>query len=526
MLSSQPWFTAYRPFQESTIHHIIEAFDSGHQAVFLNGPTGSGKTIVAAGVHEKLGGKALYTCTTKPLQHQVADDFDYGHVIMGRDNYPTEHNADAYPHINCGLCTKQKRDDECRWCETRCPYEQARSAATSSTLAIANTAYALNAWRSERSWLHGRDLAIIDECDTFESELCRHIEVNLSQAWQSKLRVYPPKKGSHLPTWQRWLTRIQSQLRDYRVEGDGPDAMRERKRRKDLIDQLSRLELDDENWIRANDNPPTFKPVRVDRFADRWLPHAQRFLLMSGTIINAEQMADDLGIEDWAYVEMPSTFPAARRPVIIDPVADMSYKSLQDDPTTIPRMAQGILKILEAWPGQRVLIHTVSYTLNNNLYAALQNLGGKGLTGRELITYTSHHERADALTRYRNTHAAVLLAASFDRGVDLPDDNCRVNIVCKMPHAALGDRQVSARMHAPGGDSWYTTQTARTLVQMLGRAVRHEQDWAANYILDSGFVGWWRKAKHLIPRYIDDAIDWTRGREGLQKLREEVGTAT
>jgi Rad3-related DNA helicase len=39
----------------------------------------------------------------------------------------------------------------------------------------------------------------------------------------------------------------------------------------------------------------------------------------------------------------------------------------------------------------------------------------------------------------------------------------------------------------------------RTVVQMCGRAVRNEDDWAKTWVLDSNFEGFWAKYGHLFP---------------------------
>lgn len=96
----------------------------------------------------------------------------------------------------------------------------------------------------------------------------------------------------------------------------------------------------------------------------------------------------------------------------------------------------------------------------------------------------------------------------MDRGVDLKDDDCRVVVVAKVPFPYLGDKQVSARLHSPGGQAWYTVQTIRTLVQMTGRGVRHEDDWCESYVLDSVMLKQlWKKDKRLFPGWWAEAVD-------------------
>lgn len=81
-------------------------------------------------------------------------------------------------------------------------------------------------------------------------------------------------------------------------------------------------------------------------------------------------------------------------------------------------------------------------------------------------------------------------------------------IVAKVPFPYLGDSQVKGRMNLPGGQGWYTVQTIRSLVQMLGRAVRSADDHAVGYILDKQFVSnIWKKSKELLPGWWKESLD-------------------
>ena len=82
-------------------------------------------------------------------------------------------------------------------------------------------------------------------------------------------------------------------------------------------------------------------------------------------------------------------------------------------------------------------------------------------------------------------------------------------VVAKVPYPNLGDKQVSSRLHSPGGELWYQVQSIRSLVQMTGRGVRHDADYCTTYILDSSFISLWKKWGHLIPKWWSAAIDWS-----------------
>src|SRR5271154_839826 len=156
----------------------------------------------------------------------------------------------------------------------------------------------------------------------------------------------------------------------------------------------------------------------------------------------------------WAGISVPSTFDPARRPIYVHPVVAMTRKT-EDDAR--PLIAQAIEKVIARHPSDKILIHTVSYALNKYIENHLRQTDGLF----RVVTYNATTEKQRAIDRYLSVPGSVFLAPSLDRGIDLPGDDCRVIIVCKVPFPSLGDKQVSARMHSKGGQSWYAVRTIR-----------------------------------------------------------------
>lgn len=97
----------------------------------------------------------------------------------------------------------------------------------------------------------------------------------------------------------------------------------------------------------------------------------------------------------------------------------------------------------------------------------------------------------------------------MDRGIDLPGDACRVQVLVKCPFPYIGDKQVSARMHSRDGSTWYAIQTIRSIVQMCGRAIRNKDDWAVTYILDEQFKSnLWARHRGLFPQWFVEGLVW------------------
>jgi Rad3-related DNA helicase len=224
---------------------------------------------------------------------------------------------------------------------------------------------------------------------------------------------------------------------------------------------------------------------------------------MSATVISGQEMVRELGWDRGGYrvVNVKATFPAKNRRVKIEPAGDMSRQGAKRDKGVV---IGRILKILYEYPNDRILIHTVSYDLSRDIADACR------YGGRNVYSYTESNQRATTLAGYVNDPTGVLVAPSFDRGIDLPGDLCRVQVIAKVPFPYLGDKQVSARLHSKNGQLWYNIQTIRSIVQMCGRGVRSSEDWCVTYILDSQFRRFWEKCRGLFPNWWKEALDWER----------------
>ncbi len=89
-------------------------------------------------------------------------------------------------------------------------------------------------------------------------------------------------------------------------------------------------------------------------------------------------------------------------------------------------------------------------------------------------------------------------------GVDLRDDLSRFQIICKIPYPYLGDKLIRKKMNK--WKWWYPLQTAKTIIQSIGRSIRSKEDYATTYILDEDWNKFYRINKRLFPEDFHDAI--------------------
>lgn len=527
-------FAEFREPQWQAIREIVEHFRSGVKVVFLDAPTGSGKTLIGEVVGRIMVGDRhaarVYACTTKALQQQILRDFeDYAHVAKGRANYR--------PHLGHGVTcedcngTPAKGQESCDWCPTLdgCPYRVAKREASNSYLPVLNVAYYLNETKALASSFVNRPIVVIDESDTMEDQLMMYYEVVITKRFRNKLGIDTVPKKTVRESWHTWLAEdvlpaivkeqemLMSQASLFGEELDKSRWRKELSKKKAAIKLI--VDQGAEGWVLTgyhknkalDDQNIVFKPIRITDFAREVLwDTGGQFLMMSASTISADQEAAELGLDDgeWAYVEMASSFPEERRPILYDPVTKMSYKTRNQD---YPKMADAIERIIDDNPGCRILVHTVSYALGEYLM--------KNLSTNRTITYKHSGDRQWALERFEKSTDGVLLAPSFERGVDLPGELCEVIVIPKVPWPSTGDEQVSARLRSKGGQTWYAKKTIRSMVQMTGRGMRSADDWCDTYILDGHFARLYQSNRNLFPNWWKEAVAMTTTRPSDRKLR-------
>lgn len=527
-----PKFAEFRPNQWQAVTEILHHLEQGVKVVMLSAPTGSGKTIIGEAVRRLWPGPKVYTCTTKSLQDQIQRDFDYAKTIKGRANYRTELRRD----LTADDCSATPANGyECEWCSSieACPYRIAKETAINSPLPVLNVAYYLHETATQKSsGFIGRDLVIVDEADTIEEQLMGYVEVVIGPRLRTSLGVYSLPKKTVPEDWISWLDNeimpaiiqrqaaLRSQART--LMGVDTQKMRQVKSLERLRTKVRDITRTDrtgeakiaEGWVMtgyegSKDSEATarFKPVKVDEYAHEVLwSKGNRFLLMSATLISPEQMAEDLGLDEdqWAVVHLDSTFPVENRPVFIEDVASVTNKTKEK---AWPMMTDALGEIIDDNPGVRILVHTVSYALTKHLQDSLR-CDSRDRTS--IMSYRNAQDRERVLEEFLEVDDAVLLAPSFERGIDLPEEDCQVIVIVKVPYPYLGDKQIGARLRGKGGQNWYAVQTVRAIVQMTGRGMRSTEDWCDGYILDSQFKRLYRDNKHLFPKWWRDALVLSR----------------
>jgi len=511
-------FKEWRRGQFEAAKQIAE---SSKRFFFLQAPTGSGKSLIGATVQRLKRERMLYIVHTKQLEAQIKTDFPYAEVLMGRENYPCL-KGEGITALECTKKPERRRCERCSYqswfcqsaverglncpCVDECLYLLQKKKVLASEFAVLNMALFLTEANLVGEF-SGFPFAVLDECDLTESALMSFIELSIPAKIIEKFELKPPRRKTKEEAWlevieKQALPRIERRLAELKNAWE-PEDVREEEELKRLERRLkfALSEIPKGGWVYIEEGERwSFKPVWISRYAHHYIfRHGQKFLLMSATLINPRQFARDLGIDyqDVEYHELPSLFPKERRPIYFMPCANLTHKTKDEER---PKVVEGLDSVLDQHPHEKVLVHTHSYSLAEYVIRSSRH-------GRRMLNHDGR-TRHEVLERFKSSQKPlVLISPSMERGVDLPQDQCRVVIILKVPYLDLGDKQTQTRLYASkDGREWYISQTIRNIVQSAGRAMRSEDDWCKIYILDAQFERLLRESRGIFPKFFLEAI--------------------
>lgn len=487
--------------------------------MLIDAPTGVGKSMIGAAIQKLHSKPFIYLVNTKQLQDQILKDFPYAKTLKGRSNYPCAKFPKKYPEITAADCSSTKNYP----CEVResCPYVKAKQTALHSELAVLNYTYFLSECNYAGGDAEGSFSSfgpiIADECDMIEDELMSHVSLMITAKQLEYLGVEPPRFKTKFESWREWAEPARTRAS---IEADNIEQSLHKDSSWGVLDTVavrrlaaykklkSKLEFFirevDDTWVwYPGDQQWEFKPVWVSKYSTYAIwRHIPKLYGMSATILDPKQLDRNIGLSSvtgrsYDYISMPSPFNKENRPVYYQPVANVTNKTIKE---ALPVLLRSIDSILDTHKDDKVLVHTVSYMISKYI---LDNSAHK----RRMKSHNTFN-RSTVLTEFKNSkQPLVLVSPSMDRGVDLPNDECRAVIIAKVPFAYLGDPQIAKRLYSSkDGRAWYAHRTAGTIIQMAGRGVRAMDDFASTYILDEQFGKLYTENRQFFPQWFREAV--------------------
>ena len=525
-----------RESQHKAIEFSIEKIvKENKRFVIIEAGTGVGKSAVGLTIaryidkliHDessKYGKGAYFLTTQKILQEQYIKDFGRFGGKMRSIKSSANYQCRFMKKNTCAeslraLKTEDKSSNFFKSCAFKCTYKKAKEEFLESTESVTNFPYFL-AETTYSGKITPRNIMIVDEAHNAAEELSKFIEVSVSNRFSSKvLKIEIPELTSQSKAF-KWINEVyckklfshtkhvESMLEKYAGLKEKLNEFSSLAKQYELLDKhackIRRfLELyDKDNWvynpIKLDDGGRKieFKPIDVSEYAEDMLfKHAKVVIMMSATIIDNKSFCKMLGISenDAAFINIPSPFPKDNRPIIFANVGRMSSREIEN---TLPKLKMAVKAILKEHKGEKGIIHCHSYKIAWFLK--------KGIKDSRLLIHDSSN-REEILKKHINSkQPTVLLSPSMTEGVDLKGDLSRFQVICKVPYPYLGDKLISKKMHK--WRWWYPYQTAKTVLQSVGRSVRSDHDHAVTYILDSDWEKFFRNNAGLFSKDFKECI--------------------
>lgn len=522
----------YKPRKQQieALNFLKSVILSGKKYCLLNLPTGSGKSYLAImfanWYKNNINENAKFDIITnsKLLQKQYISEFSFIKNFEGRNNYFCEKfNTDCL--IGYELC----KSLNCK-CDN-CPYEKAKKSWIVSDISLTNF-HLFNTIKVYNDFIDSSrksNVLIIDEAHDFEDVFCDFISISLStrvfekygftfeEIEKYKKELFNIKKLDVLIKFidEYFINDVRKQYEHLsKLILSSNDKLK--KEYSVYINycetQLLKLNYlvkeynkNPENWIlditesdnnKKNDIVFEIKLVwGYDYIKEKIFNKYDHVIFMSATILNKEIFSKITGIEvDQAeYLSLNSMFPVENRTVYFINVGKMTYEKKK---VTFTNQIKYIDKILKRHKNKKGIIHCGTYEISEWLQSQYKN---------DRLIYHSSNNREEILYQHINsTEPSVIVSPSMVEGVDLKDNLSRFQIILKIPYPFLGSNKIKQRKNTI--PEWYSWKTVCDLIQMSGRSIRSDDDWAETFILDSSFIDLIKHNGKLIPSWYLDSI--------------------
>lgn len=490
----------FRLHQEDAINYIM---GSDKLFTIVRAPCGSGKSLISM-VCGVMNGTLTDLVGSKFLQEQIIKDFPEVRSIKGRVNYCCASD----PFRTCDECLST----ESHPCNKPCPYKSAKQKAIDAKYKVLNFQYMLSEIRFAGRF-SGSNFSIIDEADSLSDTLIQNVSLIFTERSLFRLGLEdgPSRKTvtakDGISSWREFgqealhrsksiAGKINTEIES--MDNDDPESklrkIREMKHFVHISEQCDIfLKSVDKDWkleeiprYGSRQSQLIFKPVWItpELSHEFIFKHSQQWVLLSATYPPLPVLCKQLGIDiDDVYegqiYDVPTTFDPEKAPVYVWPVASLGYDRMEAE---TPKIAKAVKKILDRHPGERGLLHCVSYKLGNEIIR---------LVGSPRLIMHNSDNRQEVINGFARNEShipddAVLCSPSSERGLDFFDDLCRFIIVCKAPYKNLSEKVTNARVYGSGriGKDWFQADMMSGVEQMCGRGVRSITDYCSIYLLD------------------------------------------
>ena len=537
----------YKPRKEQK--EALDFIDSEYQKnkltkfFLLNLPVGSGKSHLALMIADwyrknvtKMSRVDIIT-NSKILQDQYADTYESIADLKGKDNYECESYS-----CSCAQGGEFNRLNKTS-CES-CPYSFARENYISGGISLTNFyLYILYAiYNPKLMENRGARVLIVDEAHDFDDVMSDFISIKITDNVVKKFKfsneydiLKKLKSVNSISDYVEFLKflngeiitttedmergmssvprNIKSDKRDLKISKVLKTKNTDVKVM-NLVTDLKQYQLkidvflkeykdNPNNWVlesswneKMRSKELSLEPIWAYDYLDKYVfSNYDMVFLMSGTILDKNLFCqlNGLDVTKASYYSIASPFPLKNRPIYYMPVGKMSFKSKED---TFKRYVPYIQKLLDKYKKKKGIIHTNSFELAKWIEDSIKD--------PRLVFHDSSNKDEVLRMHMESEEPTVIVSPSMDTGVSFDNDSARFQIIAKVPYPSLASQK--NKMRQMNNPDWYSWKTVSGLIQMTGRPVRSDKDYADTIIIDGGFGDVIKHSSQFLPDWIQEAI--------------------
>jgi Rad3-related DNA helicase len=273
-----------------------------------------------------------------------------------------------------------------------------------------------------------------------------------------------------------------------------PSSCRSRKHYEDESRYVIDATRDAKGRMRAI---PIWTRDEVQEQAERYLfRDIDKVILVSGVL--HRRVIDYLGLPEnrTRFQEYASHFDPKRRPLIYLPTARVDHRINEGGMRQLVNRIDRIIEKHAIGLGQKGIIHAVSFV-------RAWEIANRSSNKSRLLTHESNNTKETVNKFKRAKPGTVLLSPSVEEGYDFPLDECRFQILVKVPFVYSKTPIIQAR--AKSDKRYLDYITAMRVVQQVGRGMRSVDDECTSYILDDHWFWFRHKSRDMFPEWFQKA---------------------
>lgn len=530
-----------REGQDDLCREIVELMGYGLNHVFLDAPTGSGKSVIGIVVARTLGkldktqNRSVITTATNALARQYERDFSVDQgvcTVFGAENYPCSLRKELTGKIvTAAMCYRKSRyfhakDSPAQEAAPRhcpeCGFLKSREGKITAPIVITNYSY----FMVDRLYIatmeepapnfSDRALYVFDEAHLFNDQFSNHNTVyfdekraedgledvrmmfgddsDMEKAYTGAFDVIltnikrqsigPKNAGTFVKTLMKFYGSMLSIMTGQAMMSS---AETEYDRFSKVADKYRRLLCKTEDYFKyefdvavtCEKDTLAIKPIFV---GDTFQHLAGKQNLFMSATLDPDFLIDTLKIDRMkaAKIRSPYRFePDDKTLRIPAKTVPLNYIRAKD-PAVLNELGRMCDKVLKLHTSDSGVVFTTSFALAREVRMRLSGT-------HEVLMHGQGTQVDEWVNRLKGaTKPSVLISPSMFEGMDLAGPVSKFQIFVKAPYFSLGDKRISAIMHRM--PHVYEKMAIMRLIQGMGRSTRFRGDKSVSYFMDTNLT--------------------------------------